>query len=360
MPLAPRCTLGVGGAAEWFVEARERAELVEALGFAAARGAEVAVLGGGSNLVVADRGVRGLVVAVATQGVEVLPKRDERGLLRLRVEAGEPWDALAERAASEGWAGLECLSGIPGTVGAAPVQNIGAYGCEARDIVTAVTVYDRRAGVETTLDTADCAFGYRDSVFKRGARGRYIVLAVELALKEDGGPALRHEELARVVAERGTTRPSVDDVRRAVLALRRSKSMVVDPTDPDSRSCGSFFVNPTVSRDALAELRARVAADVAVPCWEQGEGRVKLSAGWLIERAGFLRGLRDGAVGLSSRHALALTATPGATAADVLRLAVRVREGVAARLGVALRPEVEFWGFSPDELAPLGLDGALA
>lgn len=339
VPLAPRTTLGLGGAARSLVEARDEGTLVEALAWAEDAGLPVLVLGGGSNVVVADGGFDGLVIQVALRGVT--PTVGAGGVA-LRVAAGEPWDALVAQAVDEGWAGLECLSGIPGLAGATPIQNVGAYGQEVAEVITAVHVWDRRAGARRVLSPAECRFGYRDSALKRDPDGA-VVLALDLALRPGGAPTLRYAELAQ--AFEGAATPSLRQVRDRVLSLRRSKSMVVDPADPDSRSAGSFFTNPVVEAavaDAVVEQALReglVARAAAVPRYPADGGRVKLAAAWLIEAAGFRKGQRRGAVGISSRHALALVHHGGGRTQELLGLAEEIRAGVRARFGVELRLE---------------------
>jgi UDP-N-acetylmuramate dehydrogenase len=245
---------------------------------------------------------------------------------------------------ARGWAGFECLSGVPGLVGATPIQNVGAYGQEVSETLTAVRALDCRAGRIVTLSHAECRFAYRDSVFKSGEPERWVVLAVDYRLRPEGAPTVRYAELERHLEARGIARPTLDDVRASVLAIRRSKSMVIDAGDENRRSCGSFFTNPLVAPDVAAGVEA-VTGDHAMPRWPQPDGRVKLAAAWLIERAGFSRGFRDGTVGLSTRHALALVAHEGARARDVLAFARRVQGAVEARFGVRLTPEPIFWGF---------------
>jgi UDP-N-acetylmuramate dehydrogenase len=344
VPLAPLSTLGVGGPARWYVEAGDEATVLAAVEWAAERHVPLRVLGGGSNLVVADSGVDGLVLRVALRGIA---SRESGGEVELTAAAGEPWDTVVRLAVERGWAGLECLSGIPGLVGATPIQNVGAYGQEVSDTVAAVRVLDRAAGTAVSLAPAACGFGYRDSAFKSRTPDRYVVLAVTYRLRPGGAPAVRYAELARHLAGRGVAAPTLGDVRESVLAVRRAKSMVLDPGDPNRRSCGSFFVNPVVPA-AEAERIAAVAGDPAMPRWpEPGGQRVKLAAAWLVERAGFARGHADGAAGISTRHTLAIVAREGARAADVVRVARRVRDGVLARFGVRLHPEPVFWGFPP-------------
>jgi UDP-N-acetylmuramate dehydrogenase len=329
----------VGGPARYFAEARAEAEVHEACAWARARGLPLRVLGGGSNLVIGDGGVDALVVHIALRGLAV---HESGAAVEVTAAAGEPWDDLVALTVARGWAGLECLSGIPGLVGATPIQNVGAYGQEVSQSVTAVRALDRGTGEIVTLAGADCGFAYRDSRFKSGEPGRYVVLAVTYRLAPGGAPAVRYAELERHLAGRGLARPALADVRASVLAIRRAKSMVLDPADPNHRSCGSFFTNPVVSAAESAGVAAR-AGDPAMPRWPQPDGRVKLSAAWLIERAGFTRGLADGPVGLSTRHTLAIVAHDGARARDVVAFARRVQAAVAARFGVRLTPEPVFW-----------------
>jgi UDP-N-acetylmuramate dehydrogenase len=339
--LAPYCTLGVGGPARWFVEARDEAAVSGALDWADARGLPLRVLGGGSNLVIADAGVEALVVRVDLRGVTT---REAAGAVEVTAGAGEPWDVLVAHVVERGWAGVECLSGIPGLVGATPIQNVGAYGQEVSETLTAVRALDTATGRVLTLTNDECGFAYRDSRFKRAEPGRHVILAVTYRLTPGGAPCLRYAEVARHLASRGVARPALADVRESVVAIRRSKSMVIDAGDENRRSCGSFFTNAIVSA-ADAERVARLAGDPPMPRWPERDGRVKLSSAWLIERAGFARGDRDGAVGLSTRHALAVVAHDGARASDVVAFARRVTDAVDARFGVRLTPEPVFWGF---------------
>jgi UDP-N-acetylmuramate dehydrogenase len=343
--LAPHCTMRVGGAARYLVEAADEAEARAAVEWAQGRTLPVRVLGGGSNLVVADEGVDGLVLKIGLRGIATRAAGDA---IEVTAAAGEPWDAFVRHTVERGWAGLECLSGIPGLVGATPIQNVGAYGQEVADTVTAVRALDREAGGVVTLGPAECGFGYRDSVFKRRFPGRHVVLAVTYRLTPGGSPSVRYADLTRDLEGRGITRPSLAQVRETVLTIRRSKSMVLDVGDVNGRSCGSFFLNPIVDTDALAAIDAR-AAGLDMPRWPQPDGGVKLSAAWLIERAGFRRGQHDGPVGLSTRHTLAIVCHDGARARDVAAFARTVRDGVEQRFGVRLHPEPIFWG-------PLTLD----
>jgi UDP-N-acetylmuramate dehydrogenase len=339
VPLAERCTLGVGGAARYFVEADGEAAVCEALAWARRRGVDVRVMGGGSNLVVPDEGVDGLVIRIALRGVAT---SESEGGVEVTAAAGEPWDEVVRLTVERGWAGIECLSGIPGLVGATPIQNVGAYGQEVSETITAVRALDTRSGEIVSLDNAACGFGYRDSRLKSGEPERYIVLGVTYRLRRSGATTVRYADLTQHLAGRGIAAPTVADVRESVLAVRRAKSMVIEAGDPNRRSCGSFFTNPVVTPDTADGVRER-AGVTAMPRWDQPDGRVKLSAAWLIERAGFTRGQHDGAVGISTRHALAIVAHDGARATDVLAFARTIAESVRSRFGVTLVPEPVIW-----------------
>jgi UDP-N-acetylmuramate dehydrogenase len=339
--LASRSTLGVGGPAAHFTRVGSEAELRAALEWARERALAVRVLGGGSNIVVADSGFAGLVIEMAMRGVGV----SEAGVeVEVRAAAGEPWDALVETLVTRGYQGLECLSGIPGRVGATPIQNVGAYGQEVSEAITQVITFDRERAERAVFRGEECLFAYRDSRFKSLEPDRFVVTEVCFRLLRGAPPAVRYAELERWFGERPTSSRSLSNVREAVLSLRRAKSMVLDPNDPNSRSCGSFFVNPVLSREAFQIFSARASGDGGVPSFPQDNGALKLSAGWLIEHAGFPRGTRDGNVGLSSKHALAIVAHAGARADEVVRFARRIRRGVLDRFGVELHAEPVFWG----------------
>lgn len=339
-PLAPLTTLGLGGPAERLVTVDDAAELVEVVRRADDDGEPLLVLGGGSNLVLPDDGLRGTVVRVAVQG---LTAHREGEAVRLEVAAGENWDAVVARCVADRLVGVEALSGIPGRVGAAPMQNIGAYGQDISQTLQSVRVYDRTARQLIDLDAESCRFGYRTSRFKT-TPGRYLVLAVRLRLQPSELSApVRYDELAGVLGLPVGGRAPSADVRAAVLALRQRKGMVLDPADPDTRSAGSFFTNPILDADAAGELQARVrsrlGAAAAAPQWPDGDGKVKFSAAWLLEKAGFGKGFGTGPVGLSSKHSLALVNRGGATTTDLLRLARQLRDEVRATFGVELMPE---------------------
>jgi len=345
--LAPLTTFELGGPARWLVEAGDAAAVVDALRWARERGLPVTVLGGGSNVVVADSGVDGLVLRVVACGVAV---EAEAGGVLVTAAAGEPWDALVERCVGEGWAGLECLSGIPGTAGATPIQNVGAYGQEAGDTIERVRAIDRASLEVVELGARDLGLGYRTSTL-REQPDRFVVVSVSFRLRPAGSPTIAYPELANALAvERHP--PSLAAVRRAVLELRRSKSMVIDPADPNRRSAGSFFVNPVLAPHELRAVQERSLAagiDEAVPSFPAGGDRRKVPAAWLIERAGFGKGHVAGRVGISTRHALALVNRGGATTGELLGLARGIRTRVGELFGVRLRPEPVFLGFPPGD-----------
>ena len=324
-PLAPLTTLRLGGPAKRLVPVESEAELVDAVREVDGGGEPLLVLAGGSNLVLPDAGWPGVVVYVQTAGVA-----GDDGVLE--VQAGECWDDLVAATVADGLAGFECLSGIPGSVGATPIQNVGAYGQEVAASVRSVRVIDRTTGAVSELAPAQCGFGYRTSAFKRS--DRWVVLAVTFALRRGAASQpLRYAELARALEVEPGATAALDEVRAAVLALRRGKGMVIDPADPDTVSAGSFFMNPILDADAYARL------DPAPPAFPQPDGRIKTSAAWLIERSGFRKGYARGRVAISSKHALALVNRGGATTEELLTLAREIAGGVREHFGVELEPE---------------------
>jgi len=338
--LADHTTLRLGGPATRLVVADSAAEASHTVATADAQGAELLVLGGGSNLVVADRGVDGTVLLVANSGVDFTRSGQH---VVADLAAGEDWDDVVARTVAEGFGGLECLSGIPGRVGATPIQNVGAYGCEISELLLSARVHDRRGGDVADWAPDDLGFTYRNSVLKGTARG--LVLSVQLRLRRDGmSMPIRYAELADVLGVDTGTRVPASEARAAVLELRRGKGMVLDPADHDTWSAGSFFTNPILDDDdvdtVLARIRRVVGDDVRVPRFPAAGG-TKLSAAWLIERAGFPKGNAGpgGRVRLSTKHTLAVTNRGGASTAELLTLAREVRDGVAARFGVTLHPE---------------------
>ncbi len=337
VPLAPRTTLELGGPAECFLAARSTAALQAAMAWAEHEGLPVTFLGGGSNAIVPDEGVAGLVIALETRGVEVRRAGEK---VQVVVAAGEDWDAFVSRAVGEGWAGVECLAGIPGKTGATPIQNVGAYGQEVSHTVVSVGCLDRSTGEVVQRSADACAFGYRDSDFKRRP-GRFVVTDVTFELTPGGAPTLAYRELV----ERAPSAPSLEAVRSLVVELRRRKSMVLDPSDPNRRSAGSFFTNPIVDAERVAAVEAEAARRELgpVPQWA-APGGTKLAAGWLIERAGFPKGRRQGAIGQSSKHALALVHHGGGTTAELLAYADEVVAGVRAVFGITLEREPRLLG----------------
>jgi UDP-N-acetylmuramate dehydrogenase len=345
--LSELTTLRLGGPARRLVEARTEDDVVAVVREADDANEPLLVLAGGSNVVIADDGFPGTVVRMLTTGVE------DRGGGVLTVQAGEPWDPFVERVLANDLAGVECLSGIPGSVGATPIQNVGAYGQEVSETITRVRAYDRREGRIEELAPADCGFSYRSSVFKRDP-GHWVVLAVTYALGEtpESRP-IRYAELARELGVEIGATAALGDVREAVLRLRRRKGMVVDPADPDSVSAGSFFTNPILEPGDFERLRERVADRLGdgarPPEFPEPDGRVKTSAAWLVERAGFARGYGSpGPAALSDKHTLALTNRGGATAADLLALAREIADGVDREFGVRLVPEPVLVGLTID------------
>jgi UDP-N-acetylmuramate dehydrogenase len=324
--LADHTTLRIGGPADKFVEARTEDELIAAVRDADAAGEPVLLLSGGSNVVIGDDGFRGTVVKVATTGVRV--DADLCSGAMVRVAAGEDWDGFVQRAIAEEWSGLESMSGIPGLAGSTPVQNVGAYGHEVAETIASVRVWDRVAGKVETIFAAECGFSYRNSRFK-AEPARYVVLEVtfQLTLGDLSAP-VGYAELARVLDLEPGSRAPMTDVREAVLGLRRSKGMVLDPADHDTWSAGSFFTNPIL--DTPAEVPA------GAPQWPQPDGRVKTSAAWLIEHAGVSKGFTIGNAAVSSKHTLALTNRGQATAKELLTLATHVRTQVQQSFNITL------------------------
>lgn len=343
--LSPFTSLKLGGVAEHFLEVTSQAELREALCWADAQSVPVSVLGCGSNLVIGDAGCAGLVVRMATRGIVATTEGEQ---VRLEVAAGEPWQHVVDYALSENLAGLECLTGIPGSTGATPIQNVGAYGQEVSSLIEAVQVLDRSTRTTTWLPAADCGFAYRHSRFKREPT-RYIVLTVRFLLKRGMPSKVRYPELVRSLGDRGA-QASLREVAEAVRSLRASKGMLIDRSDPDSQSAGSFFMNPIVPaavaervvQTALAHKLVARAEDVAH--YAAGDGLRKLAAAWLIEKSGIKKGLRRGAVGVSSKHTLALVHYGGGTTRELLELAAEVQARVHEVFGVALQLEPVCWG----------------
>jgi UDP-N-acetylmuramate dehydrogenase len=332
-PLAPLTTLGVGGPARWFLEATTEEQIAEAAAWTRGKGMRLFVLGGGSNLVVADSGFDGLVMHVALGGIEA---GDGAGRGKYRVAAGEDWDAFVQRTVDENCAGIECLAGIPGTVGGTPVQNVGAYGQEVSSTIERVRAFDLATHEWLELGAWECRFEYRRSRFNTAHRGRFVVTRVDYRLKPGGAPTLTYADLQREFD--GDAQPNVAEVAATVRRIRQKKGMLLVESDPDCKSAGSFFKNPVISQEHAARI-AEISGQEPPRYPAQGTGRVKVPAAWLIEQAGFAKGYAMGGAGISSRHTLALINRGGATADEILGLAEAIRKAVQERFGVGLEIE---------------------
>ena len=356
--LAPFTTFGIGGPARWFVEAASEEEIAEATAWAGERRVALFVLGGGSNLLVSDAGFDGLVLRVALRGITSTnapgephtPSQTEQRIYQ--VAAGEDWDHFVERTVQDNCAGVECLAGIPGTVGGTPVQNVGAYGQEVASAIERVRAFDMQEHKAREFDASECGFAYRRSRFNSADRGRYIVTRVDYRLTHGGAPTLRYADLQRAFTD--GQQPSLADVAAQVRLVRQAKGMLIVEGDSDCRSAGSFFKNPVVDEEQLRQIAA--ASDTAPPRFPAGpgaenQGRVKVPAAWLIEQAGFAKGYRLGAAAISTRHTLALVnlgehdGSGGASAAEILALASQITAAVEKRFGIQLEMEPVMMGF---------------
>lgn len=342
VPLAQYTTLQVGGPARYFVEARSEADVLEALALADHRSLPVFILGGGSNLVVSDSGWPGLVLKIALGGI----RTDDRDGKRIfTAGAGGDWDQLVAYSVQQDCAGIECMSGIPGTVGGTPVQNVGAYGQEVAETITSLRAIDRNIGEIREFSNSESGFAYRTSIFNSTEKDRYIVTQVSYALAPNGKPHIEYLDLKRHFAV-ATSPPTLKETREAVRAIRASKGMLISADDEDSRSAGSFFKNPIISASEYERMAALpVCQDQKPPQFVAPNGQVKVSAAWLVERSGFHKGYTDGRVGISRKHTLAIVNRGGATAADVLSFRNKVQEGVWNVFGAKLQPEPVFVGF---------------
>ncbi len=345
--LATFTTFGIGGPARYFVDAPSEEIVLEAMDFANQQKVPLFVLGGGSNLLVSDRGFPGLVLKIGLTGIEW---EDDRGKTILRAGAGEEWDRVVQLCVERNLAGIECLSGIPGSVGGTPVQNVGAYGQEVSEVLFSVRAYDRKTDTIVDLSHAGCGFTYRSSVFNTTAKDRYVVLNVSYYLTKNGTPAIRYPDVQKEF-DGSITPPPLAGVRNAIRRIRARKAMLLVEGDPDCRSAGSFFKNPIISEDEFSALAAMLPND-RVPRYPATPGKVKTAAAWLIERAGFSRGYSIGPAGLSTKHTLALVNKGGATAEDVLRLAGQIRDRVQDRFGIKLALEPVLVGFDDGEIRP--------
>jgi UDP-N-acetylmuramate dehydrogenase len=337
-PLARLTTFGIGGPARWFAEATSESEVLEAVNWAREKGLPLFVLGGGSNLLISDAGFQGLVLRVGLRGIDA----NDQGAGRLYgVAAGEDWDSFVELVVSECCAGIECLAGIPGTVGGTPVQNVGAYGQEVAETIVQVRALDLETLSFREISAVECGFSYRKSVFNSTARGRFLVTRVDYFLIPGGKPNLGYADLQRAFGVDAS--PSLGEVATAVRRIRQSKGMLLVEGDVDCQSAGSFFRNPIVAAEQFRELSARLGFEP--PHYSAGTGQFKLPAAWLIEQAGFPKGLRLGRAGISTKHTLALVNLGGATAADLLALKDKIAAAVEARFGIPLEMEPVLVGF---------------
>lgn len=338
-------TLGVGGPARYFAEAATPENVQQAIAFAKAHSLPVFVLGGGSNLVVADTGFNGLALKLAIRGID---ESKQDGKVLFTAGAGEEWDRFVAHTVDCSCAGLECLSGIPGTVGATPVQNVGAYGQDVSETIHGVEALDLTTGETRTFTSAECGFAYRTSRFNSGDRGRYIVLRVTSALQPSGTPAIRYADLKKAFSDH---EPTLTEVRQTVCEIRRSKGMLLVDGDADCRSAGSFFKNPVLSDTDYAQLQQRATRrGLTIPSYPALASQHKVPAAWLVEHSGFPKGHTCGPVGISTKHALALTNRGGARAADVIALKREIQRSVQKQFGIHLHPEPVFLGFEIGDL----------
>jgi UDP-N-acetylmuramate dehydrogenase len=341
--LAPFTTLGVGGPARYFAEATSEAGVIEAVEFARSRQLPLFILGGGSNLLIADAGFPGLVLKIGIAGLSSFTTQHEDVLFT--AGAGVDWDTLVAQTVDANCAGLECLSGIPGTVGGTPVQNVGAYGQEVSETIREVRTLDLQSMQVRTLSSAECGFAYRSSIFNTTERDRYIILQVSFELRQGRKPSIRYADLQRFFAQRAGD-PTLAEVRAAVREIRYRKAMLIVPGDEDARSAGSFFKNPIVPQSFFEELSERLQSHgLQLPSYPASDGFRKLPAAWLVEQAGFAKGYSRGAAGISRRHALAIVNRGGAAAVDIIALKDEIQSRVLKEFGIELQPEPVFVGF---------------
>ena len=342
VPLAPLTTLGVGGPARYFVEAHSESDVREAVQFAQTRDLALFVLGGGSNLLVSDAGFSGLVLKVSLCGTNRTANGND---VTFQVAAGDNWDTFVAHTVEEGCAGLECLSGIPGSVGGTPVQNVGAYGQEVSETIREVEALDRQSLQKMTFTNSECGFAYRASIFNTIERDRYIILRVSFALRRGGKPTIRYADLQKMFAD-ATGSPTLLQVRNAVREIRRNKAMLIVPGDDDARSAGSFFKNPVIPQRQFEDLDIKLRSrDLILPSFPASDGFRKLPAAWLVEHAGFAKGYSRGAAAISRRHALAIVNRGGATAAEIIALKNEIQSRVLSEFGIQLQTEPVFLGF---------------
>jgi UDP-N-acetylmuramate dehydrogenase len=344
-PLAPLTTLGIGGPARWFVRVQNEEDIAEAAAWACEKGIPLFVLGGGSNLLVADAGFNGLVLYIGLKGISVREVTGSSNERVYQVAAGEDWDQFVQQTVDDDCAGLECLAGIPGTVGGTPVQNVGAYGQEVSATIDCVRTFDLQKLAFADFGASECAFAYRQSRFNTTNRGQYVVTRVDYRLKVHGAATLKYPDLQKAFKE--STTPRLRDVADTVRRVRQSKGMFLVEGDPDCHSAGSFFKNPIVSTNQIAAITTAAAAEP--PRFPAGPGKedyAKLSAAWLIEKAGFTKGYALGRAGISTKHTLALVNRGGATAAEIAALSDQIRKAVLKQFGIQLQMEPVMLGVS--------------
>ncbi len=342
VPLAPLTTIKVGGPARYFAEARTIAEISEIVTFAHSRQLPLFVLGGGSNLLISDKGWPGLVLRIAVTGID---ERSEDGKILFEVGAGDEWDKFVARAVARNCSGVECLSGIPGSVGGTPVQNVGAYGQEVSETIESVQVFDLRDNQVREFCNQACGFSYRTSIFNTSERGRYIIVRVTYALTPGGEAHVHYADLKKYFAG-WSAKPTLAETRDAVRQIRASKGMLISPGDEDCRSAGSFFKNPVLSAEQYRELAARAEAKkLQVPSYPALEAQHKVSAAWLVEHSGFSKGYGAGSVGISRKHALAIVNRGHATAAEIAAFKEQIQQRVEDIWGIRLEAEPVMVGF---------------
>jgi UDP-N-acetylmuramate dehydrogenase len=341
VPLAPLTTFKVGGLARHLIETATNAEVAEAVQFSRSQNLPLFVLGGGSNLVISDAGWPGVVLKVAISGID---ERSENGKLLFEVGAGVEWDKFVARAVARNCAGVECLSGIPGSVGGTPVQNVGAYGQEVAETIESVLALDMKDGQIRELCKEACGFSYRTSIFNTSERGRYVILRVTYALELGGAPRVHYADLKKYFA--GREAPTLAETRDAVRRIRAGKGMLITPGDEDCRSAGSFFKNPILSSNQFEDLKARAATkNLQIPSYPALDAQKKVSAAWLVEHSGFGKGFGFGRVGISRKHALAIVNRGEATAGEVVAFKEMLQQRVEDLWGIRLEPEPVFVGF---------------
>ena len=345
--LAELTTLKIGGRARFFASAANETEIVEAFDFAKKNDLEIFVLGGGSNVLIADAGFDGLVLQIALRGISTSTEVDE--IVRVKAGAGEDWDLFCKFCVEKNLQGVECLSGIPGFVGGTPVQNVGAYGQEVSETIVAVRCFDRRSEKFVELSNDECGFAYRTSVFNAAQKNRFIVAAVTYALEFGGAPKIGYRDLQKFF---GDAQPDLIQTREAVIKIRAEKSMVINADDPNSRSAGSFFKNPVITKEKLAEVvrRAEKFSIEDIPFFKVDEKTVKIPAAWLIENSGFYKGYRSGQAGISTRHTLAIINCGSAKAEDILNLKKQIQASVEKKFCIRLESEPVFVGFEGGKL----------